>query len=189
MTIIAAPTQAPPPRRRPLRAALWIVLCVAALWLWMHYGGKVRLASPATARAAAEIRLTDLHGRAFDLAELRGKVVLLNLWAGWCGPCRAEIPRLNRLEADLGPAGLVVIGVNAESLGPAVLESTAARLGIAYTVARPDGPLQGTLRPAGPIPQTWWIDREGRVRASRVGLVSERAMRLACETLLREGGG
>jgi len=188
MTIAAQPESRPRGRSR-LRTALWLVAGVVALGLWVEHGGRVRLDSPASAPAAAKIRLTDPRGRAVDLAELRGQVVLLNLWAGWCGPCRAEIPRLNRLEADLGPAGLVVIGVNVEDLPPAALESLAARLGIAFTVVRPEGPLQGTFRPAGPIPQTWWIDRAGLVRASRVGLVPERAMRRACETLLREDGG
>jgi len=162
---------------------------VAAAWLWLHWTGTVRLAPPGVSAEAPELTLAVPREGLLDLRELRGSVVLLNLWAGWCGPCRAEIPRLNRLAADLGPAGLVVIGVNVEELGPADLFRLADRLGIAYTVARPEGPLEGALRPAGPIPQTWWIDRRGRVRATRVGLVPERGLRRACEALLREGQG
>ena len=173
------------PRNR-LRTVLWVVLVGAALWIWLGQLGRVRLAPPETAPPAGEPRLTDLGGRALELSSFRGKVVLLNLWAGWCGPCRAEIPRLNRLEADLGPAGLVVIGVNAENLQPAELESLAERLGITFTVARPEGPLTGALRPSGSLPQTWWIDRAGRMRGTRVGLIPERALRRVAETLLRE---
>lgn len=186
-------TRTPPPAswwrgRRWLRVALWVAVGGAAAWLWFDRTARIRLSPPAASTQAVDLALIDLQGRALDLRDLRGKVVLLNLWAGWCGPCRAEIPRLNRLAADYGPAGLVVIGLNVEALRPDDLSRLAERFGIAYTVARPVGPLRGPLRPAGPIPQTWWIDRAGRVRASRVGLVPERGLQRACETLLQEDG-
>jgi thiol-disulfide isomerase/thioredoxin len=134
------------------------------------------------------LSLLDTAERRFDLEAHRGDVVVLNLWASWCPPCRAEIPRLNRLERELSARGLVVLGVNAEELPLAGLGETAQKLGIAYPVALPLSPLTGALRPNGTMPQTWLIDRRGRVRASVVGLVSERALRSACERLLREDG-
>lgn len=176
------------PRRRRL-AALWVLLGAVALWFWIGHAGRVRLNPAQESPPAGDPRLADLRGSPLDLRTLRGKVVVLNLWAGWCGPCRAEIPRLNRLQTDLGPAGLVVVGVNVEDLSPDELESLVERLGITFSVVRPDRPLSGPLRPAGSLPQTWFIDRAGRVRATRVGLVAERALRRACTTLLEEDSG
>ena len=85
---------------------------------------------------------------------------------------------------------LVACGGTAEpEAEPAPEPVTSSALGITFSVVRPDRPLSGPLRPAGSLPQTWLIDRAGRVRATRVGLVAERALRRACTTLLQEGGG
>lgn len=187
---VRAPLPASRPQvRRRLRIAVWLVVGVAAAWLLFGRTARVRLTPAESAPAAPQLALTDAGGRGVDLREFRGRVVLVNLWAAWCGPCRAEIPRLNRLEADFGPAGLTVLGINVENPSPVELGRLARGLGISYTVARPEGALRGALRPAGPIPQTWWIDRAGRVRASYVGLVPEAALRQACELLLQEKEG
>jgi peroxiredoxin len=58
--------------------------------------------------------LKDITGRTHKLADYRGKVVLVNFWATWCEPCRAEMPSLQRLREKLGPAGFVVLAVNAD---------------------------------------------------------------------------
>lgn len=177
----------PGPRgSRRLRVALWVAVGAVALWLLVERSSQVHLTAADSSPELAQLALTDPAGRDPGLRALRGRVVLLNLWAGWCGPCRAEIPRLNRVAADLGPAGLVVIGLNVENLAPAELGRLADRLGIRYVVARPAGPLPGALGPVGAIPRTFWIDRAGRVRASYVGLVPEASLRRACESLLAE---
>jgi hypothetical protein len=96
------------------------------------------------------------------------------------------VPRLNRLHEELGAEGLVLIGLNTENLRPGALRSLADNLGITFTVVRPESPLPDALRPAGPLPQTWWIDRAGLVRATRVGMVPEGQLHRVCTGLLQE---
>ena len=124
------------------------------------------------------------------LSELRGRVVLVNLWASWCGPCRAELPALNRIAGELGPDGLVVVGLNIESLSRQAMEDIRHEWGIAYPVTLPLAPLDGTpWAGEGVIPHTWLVDRAGRLRASHSGRVSERSLRVACRRLVAEGPG
>jgi thiol-disulfide isomerase/thioredoxin len=174
--------------RRLARATLWIGLVGAALWLWYNHASRVRLEPAERAPAAPALLLLDTAGSALSLEDLRGEVVLLNLWASWCEPCRVEIPRLNRLQREFADDGLVVLGVNFEDLSPPALAAAGQELGIAFRVVVPRSPLTGTLQPEGVLPQTWLIDREGRVRAKVVGLVPERALREACGRLVDRDG-
>jgi thiol-disulfide isomerase/thioredoxin len=130
--------------------------------------------------------LRDLAGELVEIAELRGRVVLINLWASWCPPCRVEVPRLSRLHRDLEGDGLAVLGVNQEAMDDLRLAEVAAELGIDYRVVRVERGLGGSLRDEGVLPHTWLIDRAGRVRASHAGLPSEGSLRRACRRLLAE---
>jgi thiol-disulfide isomerase/thioredoxin len=176
-------------RSSRLRGALWIVAIAAAALLWVTLGSRVPLTAAADAPPAGSLRLLGLDGGTIELQSLRGRVVLINLWAEWCGPCLAEVPRLNRLAADLGERGLVVLGVNGEGHDRARLAELGRSLGIEYRLALPAGPMQGAFRPAGVLPQIWLVDRRGRLRADITGLASERGLRRACEKLLEEPAG
>ncbi|HEX8431234.1 MAG TPA: TlpA disulfide reductase family protein, partial [Longimicrobium sp.] len=65
--------------------------------------------------AAPAFRATDMAGRPVSLGDLEGEVVLLNIWATWCGPCRAEMPSLQRLHEQLAPRGLKVVAVSVDA--------------------------------------------------------------------------
>jgi thiol-disulfide isomerase/thioredoxin len=172
--------------KRWIRALLALGLAATVLGLWLHQAGRVAVTPADRAPWAAALRLLDADGRAFSLADLRGKVVLLNLWADWCAPCRVETPRLNRLQRDFASRGLEVLGVNVDQLDTGALKAAQRELQIEYRVAVPLSPFEGSLQPTGTIPQLWLIDRDGRVRASHVGLVPEHGLRQACTTLLTE---
>jgi len=178
-------TRAGAQRGRGYRVAAAVGLALVAVLFWLS---QTRIAVRPASRApqASPLELRDLDGRELSLAGLRGKVVLINLWASWCGPCRSEIPGLTRLAHELGPRGLVVLGVNVEDLAPSRVAELGKELGIDYPIAQPAGPLTGTFADEGVLPQSWLIDRRGRVRASRAGWAPERAFRRACERLLGE---
>jgi thiol-disulfide isomerase/thioredoxin len=180
----------PPPQEtrtaRWLRRAFWVLAFLGVPYLVFQFRGHVRLMPATDAVPATALTLVDLGGQPVRLEEHRGKVVLLNLWASWCQPCRMEIPGLSELHDTLGDDGLVVLGLSVDSLPRSRIRELREELGITYPVVLPTGPLDGSFRERGVIPHTWFIDREGRVRASHAGLATLRSLRRASGKLLAE---
>jgi thiol-disulfide isomerase/thioredoxin len=110
-----------------------------------------------------DIRFQDAAAKPVDLAGFRGKVVLLNLWATWCIPCRAEMPTLDRLQAKLGGADFVVVALSIDRKGTTAVESFYREIGIAHLGKYIDSGAEATghLGILG-LPTTLLIDREGR---------------------------
>lgn len=173
-------------RTRWLRRGFWALVFLAVPYLLFQFRAGLRLIPVDQAVAATHLELMDLDGTAVNLRDHRGKVVLLNLWAGWCGPCRAEIPGLSRLHDGMESNGLVVLGVNIDALPRQRVRELSEELGITYPVVVPKGPLTGSFRDTGVIPHTWLIDRQGRMRASHAGLATQRSLRRAAQELLAE---
>jgi thiol-disulfide isomerase/thioredoxin len=113
--------------------------------------------------ALPEIKFQDGDGRERSLADWRGKVVLLNLWATWCLPCRKEMPALDRLQASLGSDQFQVVAISVDRTGLAgakkfLAETQTPSLAV---YADPTARLASSLRAAG-LPATLLIDKEGR---------------------------
>ena len=118
----------------------------------------------------APIRTTD--GRTIRLADYRGKVVVLDLWATWCPPCRAEIPHLVNISREYGGRDVEVIGLTIdarESLQ--TINNYAQDLNVNYTVGLPESVVGPTMtrERGGVIPQTYIITRDGRILTRFVG--------------------
>jgi len=192
----SAPVEGHPPARSSwIRTALWLGIVLVLVWFWSLRHSRIVLVEPETAVAAAPLVLRDLEGRAVDIESYRGKVVVLNLWASWCGPCRSEIPGLSRVQRDLGDEGLVVLGVNVEQMSPSEIGRVSKQLRIDYPVVVPETPLalngnrlSAGLRAGDVLPYSWLIDRQGRVRAVHAGVLLESALSKACRRLLDEEG-
>jgi len=159
---------------------------LAIPYLMFQFRAGLRVIPANQAVAAGRLELMGLDGEVITLGDYRGKVVLLNLWAGWCGPCRIEIPSLSRLHDGMGPDGLVVLGVNIDALPRDGIRELSEDLGINYPVVVPNGPFTGSFSETGVIPHTWLIDRQGRMRASHSGLATHRSLRRASQKLLQE---
>lgn len=113
---------------------------------------------------APQVPVKDQFGKILRLADFKGEVVLVNFWATWCSPCVYEMPSLNRLQADLGPAGLTVMAVSVDRQGLSLVEGfyksyALANLGIFLD---PDGELAGEFGVRG-LPTSYLIDRQGRL--------------------------
>lgn len=115
-----------------------------------------------------EFRGRTVEGHPVSLAELIGRVVLLNFWATWCLECRPEMPAMERLHRELGPQGLTVMAVNARE-GPSAVRSYAKELGLTFAlVLDPKGDINKMYGVIG-IPTTFLIGRDGRAVALAVG--------------------
>jgi len=185
----------PPPRSSWIRTALWLGIVLVLVWFWSLRNSRIVLVEPEAAVAAAPLVLRDLEGRAVDIESYRGKVVVLNLWASWCGPCRSEIPGLSRIQRELGDEGLVVLGVNVEQLSASEIRRASEQLKIDYLVVVPETPLalngnrlSAGMRAGDVLPYSWLIDRQGRIRAVHAGVLLESALRKSCRRLLEESG-
>ncbi len=114
---------------------------------------------------------TSLDGSKFDLAARRDKVVLLNLWATWCGPCRYEIPELQALHAKYGSKGFEVVGVSLDEGGAEVVKPFVDEQKITYPIVLdPDGLLADILA-ASVLPTSALVDRDGKVVWKHIGIV------------------
>ena len=118
---------------------------------------------------------TTLDGKHVDLADDRGKVVVVNVWGSWCPPCRAEAPTLASAEKRLRGDGVVFVGINTRDPSKANGLAFERRYGVAYpSIYDPDGKnllaFRGTISPSS-IPSTLIVDRQGRVAASILGQV------------------
>lgn len=112
-----------------------------------------------------------LDGKPFDVAGERGSVILLNVWATWCGPCRFEIPELGRLHAKYATRGFKVIGVSVDEGGAADVRQFVSDQKIAYPiVVDPEGKL-ATLLNTTVIPTSIVVDKTGHIVWKHFGIV------------------
>ena len=120
-------------------------------------------AAPEIGAAAPALVLTALDGQTFDLAKLRGKVVLVNYWATWCTPCRKEMPRLNAFYRHYHDHGLVMIGISVDFPRDFEKARKAAQT-VAYPTALSKAISEDGFGTPKGVPVTWVIDADGKVR-------------------------
>jgi peroxiredoxin len=141
----------PPPQRRRL-------LALAAL-----AAAGIAQASVAPRAPAPDFTLRQIDGPNLRLGEQRGRVVMVNFWATWCGPCRVELPQLARLHEKYAAAGFLMLGVNIDD-DPAQARSLAARLGLKFPVLLDTDKKVVGAYDLNAMPASVLIDRDGRVR-------------------------
>jgi thiol-disulfide isomerase/thioredoxin len=152
-------------------------------------GSTVVLAA-ADRAPAVDLQGTTLDGKPWSLADRRGKVVVLNVWASWCPPCRAEAPALARSARRLSAQGVEFVGVDTRDSSSSA-QGFVDRFGLPYpNLVDTDGRLMLAFRdslPAASIPTTLVIDQQGRVAARALSEVDESRLRGMVEPLLVQG--
>ena len=120
-------------------------------------------ALPAVGAQAPDFALGSSTGRNLRLSELRGEVVLINFWATWCGPCRQEMPELDRLYTQFREAGFTLLGVNVDD-NRANAEAMMKKLGVRFPTVFDSSKRVARQYDVDTMPATLLIDRDGRVR-------------------------
>jgi cytochrome c biogenesis protein CcmG/thiol:disulfide interchange protein DsbE len=127
-------------------------------------------ATVAAGNKAANFKLEALDGGTVTLEQLRGKVVFLNVWATWCGPCREEMPSMETLYDELrGNHDFVMLAVSQDTKGRAPVASYVEKNGYHFKVLLdPDNSVSEAYEVSG-VPETFIIDRQGRIVAHHMG--------------------
>jgi cytochrome c biogenesis protein CcmG/thiol:disulfide interchange protein DsbE len=169
-----------------------LVLTVGAAWIWVSRPssapGAAGQPAPMQGFMAPGFTSTTFAGELVDLAGFKGKVVLINFWASWCPPCRAEMQAIQNAYADYRDQGLVVLAINAS-----YQDDIQAATGFAQTegltfplLTDPDGSINRTYRVLA-LPTTFFIDRQGRIAKVVIGgPMAEALVRSQVEALLKE---
>ncbi len=162
----------------------WVAraLCGATLSVLMlssgcsNSGSSVRAAvKPEKERKnAPDFVLKDSNGATVKLSDYRGKVVLLNFWATWCGPCKIEIPWFMDFEQKFKDQGFAVLGVSMDEDGWDAVKPYITSKKINYRVVMGDDSTGNMYGGIDSLPSTFIIDRDGKVASVHIGLVSKR---------------
>ena len=135
-------------------------------------------------KLAPDFSLKDSSGKTVKLSEYRGKVVLLNFWATWCGPCKIEIPWFIDFQQQYKDRDLVVLGISMDEDGWTSVKPYVEQKKINYRVAIGTEELSTLYGGVDALPTTFMIDRAGRIASTHLGLVSKSEYQTEIQDLL-----
>ena len=149
-----------------------------------------------TAKKGERAQAPDLSGKTvdgkqLDVADYKGKVVVLNVWGSWCAPCRAEAPNLEKVYSDLKSKGVQFVGINTRDTSTQNAVAFEKSYGVTFpSLYDPTGKLmlrfkKGTLNPQA-VPSTLVLDQEGRIAARSLAALSEDKLRKMISPVLAE---
>ncbi|MBI3356481.1 MAG: TlpA family protein disulfide reductase [Nitrospirae bacterium] len=133
---------------------------------------KVRIVEPDVVKVGDEapnFQLRDLTGNVMSLSRLRGKVVLLNFWATWCGPCRVEMPAMEQLYRTFPRGEFEILAVSTDPQGAAVTRPFQQEMGLTFPILHDSEYRVGLTYGARTLPMTFMVDRQGIVRQKIFG--------------------
>lgn len=146
--------------------SLAVLGCVAVCLGLFFYGKHDRNAG--TYAQAPTLGLTDLNGRKFRTSDYNGKVVLVNFWAVWCGPCAQEVPKFVALQTEYQERGLQIIGVSVED-DASELRNFCHKNNVNYPIVAGNSEVAEAFGGILGLPSSLLIDRDGRVHKKYVG--------------------
>ena len=137
---------------------------------------------------APAFSLPDLEGKTVSLADFKGKVVILDFWATWCPPCRAEVPDFVRIQSKYRDKGLVVVGLSMDAGGAKDVRPFAEEFNVNYAMLIAKEETPNAYGGIAGIPTTFVLDRQGRIVKKFVGKTEMKDFEEAIQPLLEPAG-
>jgi thiol-disulfide isomerase/thioredoxin len=113
-----------------------------------------------------------LDGSRVSLSQFEGKLVMINFWATWCGPCIREIPELIELQEEFRDQGMEIIGISLDEQGFSVVEPFLDSFKVNYTIVHDDNTFGNKLGGVYMLPTTYLIDRDGKIVSRKIGEIT-----------------
>ena len=200
-------------KRNVLVSSLIVVVVVLLLWAGIHNGRQRRLDAekaqanhailiPDAANGSSEDVLADLRGKpapAFtlvsldgkkvSLADYKGKAVLVNFWATWCGPCKLEMPWFVDFQKKYGDQGFTVLGVAEDDAGKDEIAKFATRMKLDYPVLLADDKVGKAYGGVEYLPTSYYVGRDGKIIEQTAGLISKDEVEANIKKALATSGG
>ncbi|MBK8813513.1 MAG: TlpA family protein disulfide reductase [Acidobacteria bacterium] len=171
-------------RRNLIEWAITLSISVAILYFlappsWWQFGPW----KPEDRKPTPDFALRKMNGEAWNFADQRGKVLVVNYWATWCGPCRFETPGLVSAATELTPRGVVFVGVSVDE-DPRPIAPFVEKYKITYEILRPGRDPNTDAEMV--LPTTFLYDKKGSLAKKYTGIVLESTLRSDVEKLLNE---
>jgi thiol-disulfide isomerase/thioredoxin len=156
-------------KRNPL--VLVVVALMVALMLYVGFH-MARRSAPRIAKStvAPDFSLESLDGKSLRLSDLRGKAVLLNFWATWCGPCKIEMPWFVELQNQYGAQGLQIVGVAMDDASKEDIARFAKDMGVNYPILIGKESIGDQYGGIPALPESFFIGRDGKMVDKIIGL-------------------
>ena len=122
---------------------------------------------------APDFTLTNMEGEAFSISDHKGKVIVLNIWATWCPPCREEIPDFIEMQNEMKDDGVLFVGVSVDETGWDAVRPFAEEFQINYPLVVDDGTLYAKYGPLSGLPTSFIINKQGQVEHVAPGMITK----------------
>jgi len=162
---------------------MWGIILVFGIYLWNDIRPDIDL--PASGPEAPDFALAQMNGGTFQLSDHRGKVVVLNVWATWCPPCRVEIPGFVELQAQL-EGDVQFVGLSVDERGLDAVREFERTTELNYPQVASRSVAWNEYGQTRTVPRTYVIDKAGRVRYQHTGLLLKGALEPVLKELVAE---
>lgn len=142
-------------------------------------------AQTSSKQLAPNFSLKTADGTTIELAKLKGKVVVINFWATWCPPCRAEIPDFIRIQEQYKNKGLVIVGISLDQKGWPAVNSFAEKTKFNYPIVLGNEDIVNAYGGIEAIPTSFFIDKKGFIIDKQVGMLTKEAFEQKLKSLLK----